>query len=144
MLLLYNTGNTAYHQITRDIMIHKKINVLLFKQYFLQWKAERKKKWCEAALFSPKWNLPCSMPLCPSVTCFPCHSLKSQKCHKKVKRRGHVLTTESSCYSAEGKVRGRGVSSVALHGNGCPSGAVMTFDLMDHQEGDEQAQQLDR
>lgn len=39
------------------------------------------------------------------------------------------------------KVRGGGFPSVSLHGNVCSSCSVMTFDLMDHQDGDQQAQQ---
>lgn len=40
--------------------------------------------------------------------------------------------------------KGRELNSVALHGNGGSSCAVMTFDLMDHENGDQQAHELER
>ncbi|MEQ2227500.1 hypothetical protein ILYODFUR_038257 [Ilyodon furcidens] len=46
-------------------------------------------------------------------------------------------------YITEGNIQMRTLTSVSLHGDGRSSNAVVTFDLMDHEEGDEQAQQLE-
>lgn len=83
MLLLYNTGNTAYHQITRDIMIHKKINVLLFKQYFLQWKAERKKNDARQHFFLQNEIFLAACHFVPPSPAFPVTLLKARNVIKK-------------------------------------------------------------
>lgn len=104
------------------MIIHIKINVCNRKQEFKQ-----KKRSGKAALDTSS--------LCLLFS-------KGSNDIKKVKKKRSYRAPGPPVI--EQRFKGQGFPSVALHSDGRSSCAVMTFDLVDHQEGDQQAQQLRR